>query len=126
MALTWSWNGKIGEAVFDNIYLSDPTKELTINLYEGNALLIMINGYKDKETGKNMYDMFGFFCDKTHMNNCLGLTKGHYNIYAENGRLKRISFNKAKSKNYKTIIPALVKAFDDIEIKIYTEEDEEK
>jgi len=32
MALTWSWNGKIGEAVFDNIYLSDPTKELTIKI----------------------------------------------------------------------------------------------
>jgi len=126
MALQWYWDKKVGEAVFDNVYLSDPTKELTINLYEGNALLIMINEYKDKETGKDMYDMFGFFCDKQHMNNCLGLTKGHENIYARNGRLKRISFNKAKSRNYNQIIPALIKAFDDIEIKVYTEGDEEK
>lgn len=124
MALQWHWDKKIGEAVFDNIYLSDPTKELTINLYEGNALLIMIHEYKDKETNKDMYDMFGFFVDKQHMNNCLGLTKGHDNIYASHGRLKRISFNKVKSRNYKQIIPALIKAFDDIEIKIYTEGEE--
>ena len=124
MALQWHWNEKIGEAVFDNIYLSDPTKEVTINLYEGNALLIMINEYKDKETGNDMYDLFGFFSGKTHMNRCLGLVKGYDNIYASHGRLKRISFNKAKSRNYKQIIPALIKAFDDIEIKIYTEGDE--
>ena len=126
MALQWHWNEKIGEAVFDNIYLSDPTKEATINLYEGNALLIMINEYKDKKTGNDMYDLFGFFSDKTHMNRCLGLVKGYDNIYASYGRLKRISFNKAKSRNYLNIIPALIKAFDDIEIKIYTEGDEEK
>lgn len=126
MALQWHWNEKVGEAVFDNIYLSDPTKEVTINLYEGNALLIMINEYKDKETGNDMYDLFGFFSDKTHMNRCLGLVKGYDNIYASHGRLKRISFNKAKSRNYNQIIPALIKAFDDIEIKIYTERDEEK
>lgn len=126
MALQWHWDKKIGKAVFDGLYLNDPTKEVTINLYEGNALLIMINEYKNKETGNDMYDLFGFFSDKTHMNKCLGLEKGYTNIYTSNGRLKKISFNKAKSKNYKQIIPALVEAFDDIEIKIYTEEDEEK
>lgn len=126
MALQWNWDKKVGEAVFDGLYLNDPTKELTINLYEGNALLIMINEYKDKETNKDMYHLFGFFADKTHMNRCLGLVKGYDNIYARNGRLKKISFNKAKSRNYKQIIPALIKAFDDIGIKIYTEEDEEK
>ena len=84
----------------------------------------MIYEYKDKETSKDMYDLFGFFSDKTHMNRCLGLVKGYDNIYASYGRLKRISFNKAKSRNYNQIIPALVKAFDDIEIKIYTEGEE--
>ena len=122
MALQWHWDKKVGEAVFDGLYLNDPTKETVVNLYEGNALLIMIYEYKDKTTDNDMYDMFGFFVDKQHMNRCLGLVKGHDNIYAQHGRLKKISFNKAKSKNYNQIIPALVKAFDDIEIKIYTEE----
>lgn len=124
MALQWHWDKKIGEAVFDGLCLNDPTKEAIINLYEGNALLIMINEYKDKETGNDMYDLFGFFSDKTHMNRCLGLVKGYDNIYARHGRLKKISFNKAKSKNYNQIIPALIEAFDDIEIKIYTEGEE--
>lgn len=126
MALTWEWNRKIGEAVFDELYLDDPTKEVTVSLYEGNAFLIFIHKYKDKNTDENMYTLFSFFADKTHMNRCLGLEKGSENIFLHNGRLKRISFNKAKSRNYKQIIPALVKAFDDIEIKVYTEEDEKK
>lgn len=123
MALTWEWNKKVGEAVFDAESVLDPKKEIKVNLYEGNAYLIFIYEYVDKDTKENMYTLAGFFADKAHMNNCLGLTKGHENIYARNGRLKRISFNKAKSKNYKEIISALVKAFDDIEIKIYTKED---
>lgn len=122
MALTWKWNEKVGEAVFDAESVLDPTKEIKVDLYEGNAYLIFIHEYVDKDSKENMYTLVGFFADKAHMNNCLGLTNKHENIYARNGRLKRISFNKAKSKNYKEIISALVKAFDDIEIKIYTKE----
>ena len=120
MALQWHWDKKVGEAVFDDLYLSDPTKELTVNLYEGNAFLIFVHEYKD------IYNVFSYFGDKEHMNMCLGLTKGYDNIFLHGGRLKKISFNKAKSRNYKQIVSALVRAFDDIEIKIYTEGDEEK
>ena len=125
MALEWHWNEKVGEAVFDQCSLTDPTKEKIVNLYEGNAFLILVYEHKNA-IDEDVYTLAGFFANEIHMNRCLGLEKGYDNIYASNGRLKRISFNKAKSRNYKQIIPALVEAFDDIEIKIYTKEDEEK
>lgn len=126
MALQWHWDEKVGEAVFDDLYLDDPTKELTVNLYEGNAFLIFVHEYKDKDTGDDMYNVYSYFGDKEHMNMCLGLAKGYDNIFLHGGRLKKISFNKAKSRNYKQVVSALVRAFDNIEIKIYTEGDKEK
>ena len=56
-------------------------KEIPITLYEGNAYLIMLHEYN--KDGTDMYDMVSFFCDKTHMNNCLGITKGMSNILDE-------------------------------------------
>ena len=43
MALNWSWNGKCGEAVFEQ-----RGKEFTVNLYQGNAYLIFLYEHKDK------------------------------------------------------------------------------
>jgi len=118
MALYWDWKESVGDAIFE----INNESEVRITLYEGNALLIMLQEYQ--EDGEDMYNMFGFWVDKAHMKNCLGLAKGYDNSYdSDYIRLKKIRLNKTKSRNYKDIISALVKAFDNIEIEIYSEEE---
>lgn len=126
MALTWNWDNKVGEAIFARKMHSGETKEFTTNLYEGNAYLVFIYEWKEDDTEK--YNLQGFFLDKAHMKRCLGIDKrskdtyGH-NTYATDGNpLVKIRFNKAKSSNYKEIIPAFIEAFDNIDIEVYTEE----
>ena len=124
MALYWNWNEKVGEATFefetDNGFI-----EKTMNLYNGNAYLIIINEYQ--ENGTDMYNMFSFFVDKAHMNRCLGLEKGSSNILDHPySRLKKIRLNKKKCKYFKTILTAFVNAFDNLEIEVFTENKEEK
>lgn len=74
MSLNWNWkNDKVGtwkEEIDGRTY--------KYNLYSGNALLIQIWESDDDDT----YQVRGFFCDKEHMKNCLGLKKGYENIYA--------------------------------------------
>ena len=127
MALTWNWNNKVGEAVFARKMHSGETKEFTTNLYEGNAFLIFIYEWKEDD-GTEKCDLQGFFVDKVHMKRCLGIDKKYKNTYGDNiydkedDRLIKIRFNKAKSSNYKEIIPAFIEAFDNIDIEVYTEE----
>ena len=121
MALYWNWSEKVGEAVFefetDNGFI-----EKTMNLYNGNAYLIIINEYQ--ENGTDMYNMFSFFVDKAHMNRCLGLEKGSTNILNHSySRLKKLKLNKKKCKYFKTILAAFASAFDNLEIEIFTEEE---
>lgn len=76
---------------------------------------------KESEQG---WSMWSFWVHKDHAKNCLGLTKGNNNIYLEDwhgGKIKEFIFNKKKSMNYKDIIPLLVRAFDNITIKIVSE-----
>jgi len=127
MALNWNWNRKCGEMI-----TVDPLtgKEFTQNLYQGNALLIMISEWHDEDRDSDMYNLWSFWCDKEHMRNCLGLSKGKTaddNIYA--GRIKSVSLNKAmfhSTKDIKDIVDALIAAFDDIVIRVYSEESEVK
>ena len=70
-------------------------KDWTVSLYQGNAFLIFL--YEYQEDGQNMYQLYNFWADKQHMKNCLGL-------------------------NQKT--QALVQAFDDLTIELYSEEAE--
>lgn len=118
MALNWRWEEKIGEALFD---YND--KQVIVNLYQGNAYLIFINEYN--ENGKDMYSMFSFWVDESHMKNCLGLNKGTDNIYTdESCKLREIWFD----KNYRylnKVVPALVKAFDNIDIHIWSRKESE-
>lgn len=121
MALNWDWNKKIGEAVIYN-YDGD----YTYSLYQGNAFLIILWEYKD-ENGKDMWQMSNFFADKEHAKNCLGLSKDYEgeNIYNTGYyKLKKIRINKAKYKYTKDLVDMLIKAFDEIEIELYTEKEE--
>lgn len=115
MALNWNWNEKCGEITIVN----GTGREFTINLYQGNAYLIMINEFKN-EDGEDCYDLYSFFSDKEHMRRCFGLDKksGSYNIYDD---WKRIRLNKAKFRHTKEFVAAMSEAFDNISIELYSE-----
>ncbi len=115
MSLNWSWSEKCGEAVFEQ-----RDKEFTVNLYQGNAYLIFI--YEYKEDDKDMYNLWTFWADKTHAKRCLGLEKGYENLYDdERDKLKKIRLNKAKYSKAPELAGLLVKAFDELDIELYTE-----
>ena len=74
------------------------------------------------ENGTDMYSLYSFFADEKHAKNCLGLTKGHTNIFEDGGtKFKKLRLNKAKSRNWKKIVSLFAQAFDNIEIELYTE-----
>ena len=129
MALNWNWNNKIGEMVIEQCRgVGDEiiSKEYTLSLYEGNALLIMLYEYKN-ENGEDVYDMFSFFVDKTHAKKCRGLQKNGdgelVNIFNEDWqKCLKLRINKKKSRNWKDIITLFVQAFDNLAIEIYNDE----
>lgn len=104
--LLWSWDEKCGELEYG---------KYTTNLYEGNALMIMISEWTEEESEK--YQVCGFFGDKEHAKNCLGLSKGHENIYAD-CPWKKLTIYRSKSRNWKQFIELATKAFPDIEIHL--------
>ena len=124
MALVWSWDNKIGEATFKQKRGDGDWEEHTCNMYEGNALLILIHEWTEGTSEK--YNLVGFFADKEHARRCLGLDKRHKDTYnswcTDYDRLIKVRINKAKSHNYKDIINLLLQAFDNIDIEIFKEE----
>lgn len=121
MALNWRWEDKIGEATVEQTFNGE-TKIFTKSLYEGNAFLIFITEWKENE--EDMYSLYSFFADEAHAKNCLGLTKNNNNIFTDGyDKLTKISINKKKSRNWKKIVTLFAQAFDDIEIKIFSEEE---
>lgn len=66
MALEWTWSEPCG---FCKVNFYNSIENLT--LYRGNALLIFMY-----ETDTE-YNLVGFFTDKEHAKNCLGLQKGY-------------------------------------------------
>ena len=125
MSLNWDWKDKCGEATYFENYPDSEPRTYTVDLYEGNAYLIFI--YEYKEDGKDMYTLNNFWADKTHMNRCLGIDKKYKSTYGNNmyvkpcERLTRIRLNKAKCEKTGEIVSAFIKAFDHIDIEVYTE-----
>ena len=124
MALHWSWSDNCGEITVRSSFPGEEPQEHTVRLYDGNALLIMINEFKDEDTGENLYALYNFFADKQHMKNCLGLNKK--NGYADNmfqtdhQTITKIRLDKSKCRGWKDIVTAFAQAFDDIVIELYT------
>lgn len=116
MALQWKWNEKCGEAVLRQT-IDGETMDFTLNLYTGNAFLIMIREFK--ENGENMYSLHSFWVDKKHMENCLGITKGHHNIYSGYETFTKFCLNMEKCRYWKEIAEALKKAFPGMVIELY-------
>lgn len=116
MAVTWNWADKCGKAT---IYSEIQKKEFTLNLYQGNAYLIFINEYK--ENGEDMYNVYSFFVDEKHAKRMLGLEKGSTNAFKDCGVvLKSIEFNKDKCRNLSDIVGLFIRAFDNLNIGIYS------
>ena len=105
--LVWSWDEKCGELKYGNY---------TSNLYEGNALMIMISEWTNDE-GIDQYQVWGFFADKEHAKNCLGLSKGHENIYAD-CPWEKLTIYRSKSRNWKQFVELVTKAFPEIEVHL--------
>lgn len=126
MALNWYWKDKCGELIVSQKYEGEKAEEFIIDLYQGNAVLIMI--YRYKKNDEDWYNMWGFFADKGHMKRCLGLEKDadgvKENIYNEDRcRFLKIRLNKAKNRYWKDIVTALATAFDDLTIELYSEKE---
>ena len=122
MAVTWQWDDKVGDATLIQKF-GDDERVFTLNLYNGNCWLIMLNEYE--EDGKEMYEMHAFWADKGHMERCLGLAgenKGRNMHDLGWSRITKFRFNKKKCQYLNKMLPAIEKAFDQIEIELYTEE----
>ncbi len=61
MALRWDWNKCIGKLEIEN-------QQVPIKVYQGNALLIFLNEWKN-EAGTDVWSMYNFFADKHHFKN---------------------------------------------------------
>lgn len=130
MALRWDWDEKCGEITFVQKWKNENgewiPKEFTVNLYEGNAFMIMLYEWTDEKTGDEKYNMYSFFVDEDHAKRCLGLKKngdGELNNIFEGGldTFTKIRINKAKSRNWKKIVPMFAQAFNNMVIEVYTE-----
>ena len=123
MALHWDWKEKIGEITLEQKSESGGWKQFPLSLYEGNAFLIMLS----ENDEDNTFQMFGFFADKAHAKNCLGLNKkGGYteNMYDRAySRFTRLRLNKKKSRNAADLAALFAQAFNNITIEIYSEEE---
>lgn len=105
MALHWQWKEKAG-----TVCLSDGNR---FNWYEGNGLMIVLNEWTEKD--ETYWSMNWFFADKDHAKNCLGLSKGHENIFADNP-FTEISIHRKYCRQWKTLCDLLTKAFPEISI----------
>lgn len=120
MALQWDWKeDKCGILTIQ--YKNMKTKRwrtADITLYQGNALLIMLDEYK--KNGEDYYNMWNFFVDEKHMNNCLGLSAGHNeNIFnTPTLKLKKLRLQKSKNRYTNKIVKAFKKAMSDLEIEV--------
>ena len=110
MALQWSFSEKAGtvtEIRGEHSY--------TFNFYEGNALMIVTHEFV--EDGEERYNLQWFFADELHAKNCLGLTKGHDNMFYD-GTITSMTIYRAHSHNWKKIIDLFVQAFPQIRIEL--------
>lgn len=122
MSVNWNWNDKCGEITLVQSHTGEEDKEFTVSLYNGNCFLVML--YEYEENGEEMYNFFGFFSDKDHAKNCLGLNKkGGYdsNIYnTPYQKITKIKISK-KCRYFKDVVALFAQAFDSIVIEVCTD-----
>lgn len=125
MAIQWQWDDKIGEAVIQQT-VEGETKEYRKNIYGGNCFMIFLNEWDEGE--HHMYSLYTFFADERHAKICLGLDRTNQDIgnILDDGvnKLVKLRINKKKCHIWKKIVTLFAQAFDNIDIEIYTEENE--
>ena len=122
MAIRWNWDEKCGEATLVQTIEGEEKKEFTLSLYTGNCYLIFLHEFE--RDGEQRYNLHTFFADKNHMNRCLGIGKykDQGNILNEGwSKITKFRINKKQMIYWKQIVPALIQAFDNIEMEFYTE-----
>jgi hypothetical protein len=126
MSVNWNWSDKCGElTVSQNLKEGEPWQDYKVSLYDGNCMIVMLYEYVDEKTGKEMYNFWSFFSDKTHAKNCLGLSKDSYNIFDKPyEKITKVRLNKSKCRYYKDLVSLFSQAFDNIAIEIYSDPSE--
>ena len=112
MAIRWDFKEKCGQVVDHdgNVH----------NWYEGNALMVITNEWKEGDS--ELYSMWCFFADKDHLKNCCGLTKGHENIF-EGEEWQELTIDTKYCHYWKDIITMLMKVMPDCKITITRSKD---
>ena len=117
MALNWDFKKLAGYA---QVRVGE--EEVKYKLYQGNAYLIFV--YEYEENGEEYYTVPMFFVDRDHAKNCLGLNKKQG--YTENilcrpsFQLQKIMINKKQYRYTEDLVKLLTKAFDFIDITIWS------
>ena len=114
MALQWSVKEKAG-TVTENREGS----EITLPFYEGNALMIVTHEYE--KDGQQLYDMQWFFMDEYHAKNCLGLAKGHDNMFGAGG-IVSLTIYREHCRQWQKLVTLFTKAFPKIAVDILESE----
>lgn len=113
MAVNWQWKNQSG-----TVTISD----YTYNFYEGNAFMIMLDEFKNKNTGEDVYNKVCCFLDKNHAKRSLGLVKGSDDVFE--GRVKKMTIFMNHCHYWKDIIELFTKAYPNIEITILPQKPE--
>ena len=108
MSLNWNFNKPAGLWVIT----PDNKPSYTLHLYCGNAYLIVLSETKEE------YNLVTFWCDKDHMKNCLGLSRGyHHNIHSD-WEGSHIFLYEDNCPHARQIADALFRAFENITVTV--------
>lgn len=121
MSLNWMWNDKMGEAVMQ-LPSTDMPRYETLNLYQGNALMIALHETRDQE-GRDLYSVQWFAADEQHLKNLLGLNRKEgfdHNTFGTWG-IKKLKLN-TRYKSVPKIVNLIAQAKMPITIELYYEE----
>lgn len=135
MAVNWYWKDHLGYLkfkIFDNN--GNYKGIMKVDLYQANCLGALIYHYKDKETKEKYYSFQGYWSDRNHLKNILGLSKEYKNkcIYKDSHFREIISINlntfftrnRNEIKDMKTISSLFTEAH--IKVNFYYKEIKEK
>lgn len=114
MALNWSFKEKAG-----TVTERRGDQEVTFNFYVGNAFMIVPHEYE--ENGEQYYNMQWFFIGEDHAKNCLGLSKGHDNMFGVDG-IARMTIYREHCRYWKKIVDLFTRAFPHIAIELLDSE----
>lgn len=119
MAVRWNWKDKMGKFTMKNVNpLTKETTKYKVNIYQGNCLAVFIYEFKDKDTGKDMYNFYGFLSDKRHAEN---IKKDRGSVMGPNCLSTELNLYYPDSK---ILLNLLVK--DGLKVKCYYKEPKKK